>query len=80
MDEKFNAILSIAIIPQTVSLIAQNEKIDEIKALNEFYNSKVYALLSDEETKMWHYSPLMIYSMWKGEKETGEIPFPEEAA
>lgn len=80
MDEKFNAILSIAIIPEVISLIAKNEKIDEIQAINEFYDSKVYSLLSDESTKIWHYSPLTIYHMWKEEKTIGKIIFPEEAA
>lgn len=80
MDEQFNVILSIAIVPQTVSLIAEKEHISENEALNEFYNSKVYSLLSKEETKMWHYSPMCLYSMWKDEKETGEVVFPEEAA
>ena len=78
MDEKFNSILSIALIPQTVALIAENQGLDDITALNEFYQSKVYELLSIEESKMWHYSPLTIYMMWKHEKETGEIIFPEE--
>lgn len=78
MDEKFNSILSIAIIPQTVALIAEKEKIDELKAMDEFYQSEVYCKLSDEETKMWHYSPMTIYTMWKHEKETGKIVYPEE--
>ena len=78
MDEKFNSILSIALIPQTVELIAENQGLDDITALNEFYQSNVYELLSKEETKMWHYSPLTVYIMWKHEKETGEIIFPEE--
>lgn len=80
MDEKFNSILSIAIIPQTISIIAEKENIDETEALNAFYHSKVYSLLAQEETKMWHYSPLTIYNMWKHEKETGEVIFPEESA
>ena len=78
MDEKFNSVLSIALIPQTVALIAENQGLDDITALNEFYQSKVYELLSKEETKMWHYSPLTVYMMWKHEKKTGEIIFPEE--
>ena len=78
MDEKFNSVLSIALIPQTVALIAENQRLDDITALNEFYQSKVYELLSKEETKMWHYSPITIYMMWKHEKETGKIIFPEE--
>lgn len=78
MDEKFNSVLSIALIPQTVALIVEKEGLDDITALNEFYQSKVYDLLSEEETKMWHYSPMTVYMMWKLEKETGEVVFPEE--
>ncbi len=78
MDEKFNSILSIALIPQTVALIVEKDKIDDISALTDFYQSKVYDFLSKEETKMWHYSPLTVYMMYKHEKETGEVVFPEE--
>ena len=78
MDEKFNSILSIALIPKIVDLIARNEGLDDISAMNEFYLSGTYELLAKEETKMWHFSPMTIYSMWKHEKETGEIVFPEE--
>ncbi len=78
MDEKFNSVLSIALIPQTVALIVERDGLDDISAMNEFYQSKVYDLLSKEETKMWHYSPLTVYMMYKHEKETGEVVFPEE--
>lgn len=78
MDEKFNSILSIALIPQIVNLISEKEHINEITAINEFYQSRVYDLLSIEETKIWHYSPLTIYNMWKSEKDTGHIEFPED--
>lgn len=78
MDEKFNSVLSIALIPGTVALIAEKEGLDDIAAMNEFYQSRVYDLLSKEETKMWHYSPMTVYMMWKHEKETGEVAFPEE--
>ena len=78
MDEKFNSILSIALIPQTVDLIVKNERLDDISAMNEFYHSKTYEMLAKEETKMWHFSPMTVYSMWKHERETGEVVFPEE--
>ncbi len=77
MDEKFNSILSIALIPQTVALIAEKDGLDDISALTEFYKSKVYDVLSKEETKLWHYSPMTLYMMYKHEKETGELVFPE---
>ncbi len=78
MDGKFHSILSIALIPQVVDLIVRNEGLDDIAAMNVFYESETYALLSREETKLWHFSPLTVYSMWKHERETGEIVFPEE--
>ena len=52
MDEKFNSILSIALIPQTVDLIVKNEGLNDISAMNEFYQSKTYEMLAKEETKM----------------------------
>lgn len=78
MDEKFEAVLSVAIVPQVVSIIAKEEKKSEINATKEFYSSKTYEFLSDENSKVWHYSPLTIYKMWQSEKDTGEIVFPEE--
>ena len=78
MDIKFNAILSIVLIPQILELIVKNEKLDEIKAIYEFYHSKTYDSLAIEETKVWHFSPLTIYNMWKEEKETGILVFPED--
>ena len=78
MDAKFHSILSIALIPQTVDLIVNKEGLDDISAMNAFYQSKTYETLSKEETKMWHFSPMTVYLMWKHEKEMGEIVFPEE--
>ena len=78
MDEKFNSILSIALIPQTVDLIVKNEGLSDISAMNEFYQSKTYEMLAKEETKMCHFRPMTVYSMSKHERETGEVVFQEE--
>ena len=78
MNIQFNSLLSVIIIPQVLNIIQEKEEIDEMEALEEFYNSKTYEVLSNEETKVWHYSALTIYMMWKEEKETGELVFPEE--
>ena len=77
MDEKFNAILSVSIIPQIIGLIITKESMEEGAAINLFYESKTYELLSKEETKLWHYSPLTLYHIWKSERDTGEMVFPE---
>ena len=77
-DEQFCTMLGIAIVPQVINLIVNGYAVDAIEASNLFYNSQTYKYLSNEETKVWHLSPLTLYDMWKGEKETGNIIFPEE--
>lgn len=78
IDAKFSTILRTAIVPQVVDMIVKEYKIDELDATTIFYNSEAYLFLSDEETKMWHFSPLTIFNIWKEEKETGKVVFPEE--
>ena len=77
MDEKFSAMLSVILVPQIIDIIIKKEKMIEDEALVRFYLSKTYKLLSDEESKLWHYSPLTLYEIWKNEYETGELVLPE---
>ena len=77
-DKKFEAILSL-IIPQVINLICENYPLDEIEASREFYESEVYALLEQEDTKVWHFSPLTLFNMFDEEKKTGNFQIPEEA-
>ncbi|MBR2300889.1 MAG: hypothetical protein IKA41_02940 [Bacteroidaceae bacterium] len=74
--KKFEGLL-ILIVPQVVGLIVKNCGLDEMTATTLFYKSRVYALLEQEETKMWHYSPLTLFNMYNEERETGNIMFPE---
>ena len=76
--QKFEAML-ILIIPQVIELIAERLFMDELTASKEFYNSEVYSLLEEEDTKLWHLSALTLFTMFQEEKETGTISFPEEA-
>lgn len=77
-EEKFSALLGVAIVPQVVAIIAREEKLSDVAAINAFYQSETFALLEKEETKVWHYSPLSLYQIWKTEQETGKIELPEE--
>lgn len=77
-QKKFEALLRI-IIPNIIHLIAENHKTDGISATADFYNSRVYSLLEDESTKIWHLSPLTIFNMYNDEITTDRINFPEEA-
>lgn len=76
-QKKFEAVLKL-LIPQVIHLIAENGKIDEVTASRDFYNSKVYELLENEETKLWHFSPLTLFNMYDDEIKTGVLNFPEE--
>jgi hypothetical protein len=42
------------------------------------YNSRLYKLLEDEKTKLWHLSYPILYDMLEEEFSTGAITFPEE--
>lgn len=75
--EKFCAIMGL-LVPQVIRLISEQYAYDELTATNEFYASKVYGLLEKEETKVWHFSPLTLFHMYKEEKATGSFVFPEE--
>ena len=77
MDIQFETILSVCLIPYVIDLITSKENMDEISAIDAFYHSITYEKLAIEETKVWHFSPLMFYTMWKYEKETGEFLDPE---
>ena len=68
-DKSFTAVLGI-IVPEIVHRISENYSCDEVAATEEFYASKVYALLEQEETKLWH--------MYDEERNTGGFSFPEE--
>ena len=75
-QKKFEAML-ILIVPKVIGLITQNSEIDEVTATRAFYESKVYSLLEQEDTKLWHLSPLTLFNMYDEERQTGNITFPE---
>lgn len=76
-EKKFEAVLTL-IVPHIIRLIMEKYSYDEITASKEFYVSKVYSLLEQEETKLWHFSPLTLFSMFAEEKSTGNFIIPEE--
>lgn len=76
--EKMAAIMAV-IVPDVVSLICERQDEGELEALRAFIESRTYAVLEDEETKVWHFSAETLYAMFAGERETGYVAFPEEA-
>ena len=76
-EEKFGAVMGI-LVPQVIVLISENYPYDEMTATDEFYNSEVYALLEQEDTKLWHLSPRALFAMFDEEQKTGGFAIPEE--
>lgn len=75
-QKKFEALL-ILIVPRVVALILEHYPTDEVAASRSFYESGVYALLEQEDTKLWQLSPLTLFNMYDEERKTGSITFPE---
>ena len=75
-QKKFEAML-ILIVPMVIELIVENCGMEEVVAAQSFYESRVYSLLEQEDTKLWHFSPLTLFYMYDEERKTGNITFPE---
>ena len=74
-QEQFAAIMPY-ISADLVGMIAKN-KISENDAITKLYNSKLYATLEQEDTKVWQYSTDMLYLLFEQEEKTGKIEFPD---
>ena len=53
-------------------LIAEKLGVSEMEGLRLFLNSETHQMLADNELKLWYFSPLVIYDMWKCEQATGD--------
>ena len=60
-----------------VEQLIKEHKMSLEDALEYLYSSQLYALLEQEETKMWHYSPQMLLHLLKDEKKTGKLTLPQ---
>lgn len=77
-EDQFSAMLAI-IVPPIIDLITKNSNASDDIAISRFYQSRLYQELSDESSKLWHYSPLTLYTMYQDELLTGSYDYPEEA-
>jgi hypothetical protein len=77
-EDQFSAMLTL-IVPPIIEQIAKNSNVDENEIIHIFYKSKLYEELSDEKSKLWHYGPMTLYTMYQDELLTGSYSYPEEA-
>lgn len=75
-QNQFVAIMSY-ICADLVRMIAERQGISEQNALTKLYASKLYAMLEQEDTKVWQYSTHMLYALFDCEEKTGELVFPD---
>lgn len=76
-ENQYSALLAI-IVPPIIEQITKNSNLDEDKVISLFYKSKLYHELSDEKSKLWHYSSMTLYTMYQDELLTGSYEYPEE--
>lgn len=75
-DEKFSAILPI-LVADFACLLSERRGLSTDEALSVIYGSKLYAYLSDERTKVWHFSSHALLDFLEMEERDGVIDFPE---
>ena len=56
-----------------VSLIVENNNINEQEAIFKFYNSKIAEKLADSSSGLYRLSPYIIYELWKAEYQYGDF-------
>ena len=66
------------LVPGIVLNLTKKLNVSEIEAIGLLYNSKLYSLLEDPETDVWHYSSVLLCDLLCEELNTGNVIFPEE--
>jgi hypothetical protein len=76
-QEGIYAVIAI-ITPGIIDLIMEKRGLSLERAADILYNSQLYKVLEDEETKLWRLSYTVLYDLLDEELNTGKITFPEE--
>jgi len=69
----------IFLVPQILELVMKEYAANDEKAVEMLYSSELFKTLEDEKTKLWHLSAHALFEMFREERETGRITYPEEA-
>ena len=73
--EKFAALLPLIVTALIQKIIEQN-KITQNEAFLQLYDSSLYFLLEDEQTKVWHFSVEKLFMLFDEELNNGKLELP----
>ena len=73
-SESLPILLGTCIIPATLGAAG----VTSTEGIRRFYQSKVYGMLSDPTTGMWHLSPRTLANLYLDELVNGDVDVPEE--
>ena len=76
-DLQFKSLLQLY-TPCVVKEVMRRKNMDERSAIEMFYTSSLYEKYTDERTKLWHFSPVLLVDLLEQELNTGEIEYPIE--
>ena len=77
MDKSISPIIAM-ITPGILDLLMQSRKIELEEAASLLYNSELYTMLEDEDTKVWRLGYPLLHILLEEELATGSITWPEE--
>lgn len=77
-EEQFGAFMAV-FLPSVIHCVAVADGVSENEATSRFFSSEIFEKLSDERLKLWHYSPATLCELYRQERESGRLVFPEEA-
>jgi hypothetical protein len=76
-QEKLSALLAV-IVSAILQPLMEKCGIDSKEAANILYNSNLYEMLENEESKLWHLRAETLYLLLDQELTNGFIRYPEE--
>lgn len=76
MNERSFETLLYSVTANTVAKIMETTGWSENVAMERFTSSKLYSYLEAEETKVWHYSAVMLAELFH-EERAGRLSLPE---
>lgn len=76
MNNRSFETLLYSITSNVVAKIMESNHWEEDYAIERFVNSKLYAYLEKEETKVWQYSTVMLVQLFN-EEQAGNLVLPE---